>query len=120
MTEESLELQVRFPEATAADAGRLAQGLVEHLRSQASDCRAELRREDPSTMDAGTLVYLIVGTPAVLALARGIASYITKRATTITLEKDGRAYASGDGVEHLAAAIAAAGKKERVPGSKGR
>ena len=72
-------LEIGFPNASASDAGRMAEDLAGYVRQQAPEAKAELRQSDPNAMDLGATVALVLGTPALVALARGLADWIKRQ-----------------------------------------
>jgi hypothetical protein len=74
----STKFEIQFPETPPVDAGRLAQDLVDLIQGEAG-VEAHTARSSKDAMDLGTTVVLVLGTPAVLALAKGIADWIRKK-----------------------------------------
>jgi hypothetical protein len=72
------ELVLRFEGMSAAEAGLAAQGLQQLLAEAAPEVEVTLR-DRPEAQDMGATLVLLLGTPAVIALAKGIAAYIGKR-----------------------------------------
>jgi hypothetical protein len=102
------EFVVRFEGLNAAEAGEKAALLVEALRGAAPSVRADIVRTDREAMDMGATVALLLSAPAIVAVAKGIASFIAReRPGTLRIErKDGKVLFSGDSSD--AAKIAAA------------
>ena len=73
------ELIISFEELTGAEAGVEAQRLQEVLLDSAPGVNVTLKRERSDTMDMGATLVLLLGTPAVIAVAKGIAAYIKQR-----------------------------------------
>jgi hypothetical protein len=73
------ELFIRFEDVTGAEAGVEAQRLQEVLLDSAPDINVRLKRERSDTMDMGATLVLLLGTPAVIAVAKGIAAYVKQR-----------------------------------------
>lgn len=76
--DESTEFEIQFPETPPADAGRLAQDLVDLVQGEAG-VEAHTVRSSKDAMDLGATVILVLGTPAVLVIAKGIADWIRKK-----------------------------------------
>ncbi|SKC19582.1 hypothetical protein [Dyadobacter psychrophilus] len=82
---------IKFEDVVAKDANQYASELTTLIRSLGEDIQVEQTRDNARTQDAGATVLLILGTPAALALARGIAkgiqAILTKyRDTRIVIE----------------------------------
>jgi len=73
------QVSIGFPNASSADASRLADDLTVFVRRYVPGATAEATQESPDAMDLGATVAIILGTPAVLALARGIADWIRRQ-----------------------------------------
>jgi hypothetical protein len=90
---------VQFEELTAAEASIAARELSVDLHALWPDLEIELVRVDEATQDLGTAVALVLGAPAVVVVARGIASFLAKRGTTARIETPhGRIMLTGDAV----------------------
>lgn len=72
-------VEISFPGSAPADAVRLAGDLVAHLRSTAPDVEAQTVSASADAMDFGASVALVIGTPAALALVKGIADWIRRQ-----------------------------------------
>ena len=89
-------LVISFDETTEAEANILAQSLQQFLEfTESQSC--QLVKEDPDTMDQGTLLMLVLQTGAVLSIARGISVWLRKNQDKkITIKtQDGEIDASG-------------------------
>ena len=62
-----------------ADANRYAEELRDTLRGSTSGVEVERRRADNSTQDFGATLVIILGTPAVIALANAFRDWINRR-----------------------------------------
>jgi hypothetical protein len=71
--------EINFVGANAADASRLAEDLANYLKTFGNGVDAEVTGGSSDTMDLGATVVLVLGTPAVIALARGVADWIRKQ-----------------------------------------
>src|SRR4030095_11359848 len=98
---------VRFEGVSAAAAGAHAAGLREVLLDASPDVSVDLKKTDGETMDFGATLLLVLGTPAVLAIAKGISAYLAReRAGELTIERDGKVVfrgSSGDAAQVAAA-----------------
>ncbi len=70
------ELMLTFETETAAQANQYAADLAQHLKAAAPAVDARQRRTDPNAQDFGASIVLILGAPAVVALAKGIADWL--------------------------------------------
>ena len=75
-------MQIDLVDTPAADAGRLAGELRDYVLDAAPDLDVEQVRTDPSTQDFGASLLLLLATPAVVGVAKGIARWIEKRQTS--------------------------------------
>lgn len=110
------ELVISFAGLNAAEAGDKAALLVDALRDAAPEVQADRRRADGEAQDLGVTVALILGAPAIVAIAKGIASFIAReRPGVLVIEtKDGKVLFTGDSGD--AATIAAALAKGKRSG----
>lgn len=69
---------VTFPDATAAEANRLASTFADALREIDQSVVVDRQRERPDTQDFGATLAVILGTAAVTALAKGIAAWLAR------------------------------------------
>lgn len=90
MTNEQQSFKIRFPDLTASEAGKRAEDLRQDLLGVSPDARATIEQEDPSNQDFGATLVLILGAPAAVAIAKGIADYLSRVRGTITIEADGK------------------------------
>jgi hypothetical protein len=90
---------VYFQELTAAEASIAANELAADLDALWPDLDIKLVRVNEATQDLGTAVALVLGAPAVVVVARGIANFLAKRGTTARIETPhGRIVLTGDAV----------------------
>lgn len=97
MAAERRELVLKFDDADLAEANRFATELAERLRDGEAPIEVSERRADPNAQDFGATLVILLGTPAVIALAKGIADWLRMRPEAkITLkDKNGEIIASG-------------------------
>ncbi len=101
------ELRIRFPDLTPAEAGRAAselQGLVRAATAGRVD--TALRKERSDTQDAGTILAIVLGAPAVVALANriagGIGDYLGRLNSRVEIvTESGTVIATGSAAERL-------------------
>jgi hypothetical protein len=74
---------VEFPEASKVDAGDNAKDLKIELDNAAADARVassvHLAKADPNAQDPGTILAVILGAKASIALATGIALWMRRK-----------------------------------------
>lgn len=70
---------IEFVGATDAEANRYAAELKEMLTDASPDLNAEVHRKSPNTMDFGSTVVLVLGTPAVIIAANAIRDWLKRR-----------------------------------------
>lgn len=80
--------RITFHDVSLADANRYADELQEVLLDASPDVRVERKRENASAQDFGATVVLILGTPAVIAIARAISNWLALHRGTIHIEKE--------------------------------
>lgn len=93
---QELKYVIKFEGESLASANLYADELRDAVLEAASnkdvDINAQVQREDPSTMDFGGTLVLVLGTPAAIAVAKGISDWLKRRNTaSITIEtEDGK------------------------------
>jgi hypothetical protein len=106
-SDHSQHFVIRFENLSAAEASEKAASLREALLDASPDVSAEVKKTDASTMDMGATLLLALGTPAIIAIAKGIAAFMAReRAGTLVIEQDGRVLFTGNSTD--AAKVAAA------------
>jgi hypothetical protein len=107
-------IEIRFEDLSLAEAGTKAQSLRRELTQNFPDLvSANIAKDDPSNQDFGATLILLLGTPAVIAIAEGIASYLKRQRGKITISKDGAVVAEGiSGNDAARIAEAMAGRKK--------
>jgi hypothetical protein len=108
-------LTLSFEGADTAEANRFAAELAERLRDADAPIDVRETRTDASAQDFGATLVLVLGTPAVIALAKGVSAWLAMRPNaSVTIKgKDGTLIARG-----LTSADARAVIEERL--GKGR
>jgi len=71
-------LIIAFPDATAAEANRLAGTLADTLRDTDPTVVVQRIRNRADTQDLGASLALVLGTAAVTAIAKGIAAWLAR------------------------------------------
>lgn len=77
MSEEKVSCS--FLDTDSSEANTLAEDLSNFLSEEMRDVRLERGRDDPRSQDFGATVVIILGTPAALALAKGLSKWLAKR-----------------------------------------
>jgi hypothetical protein len=101
MTDQKERVTIRFENLSLAEAGTHAanlQGELLALRHDESGQELEsvsLQKDSKGTMDFGATLVLLLGTPALIVVAQGIANYLSRTGTSVTIEKDGAVVIKG-------------------------
>jgi hypothetical protein len=83
-------LVLRFEGVSVAEAGMKVAALRDQLLEECPDVQAEIRKTDPRSQDFGTTLVLLLGAPAVVTIAAGLAKYLSRdRQGTLIIERDG-------------------------------
>lgn len=86
-------LIIRFENATAADANLYARALYDELFDLDPSLSVARQRESPDTMDFGSTLVLVLGAPAVVAVARGLSNFLSRsNSGTLTIETKDRKF----------------------------
>ncbi|MBN3753693.1 hypothetical protein G3N95_12145 [Paraburkholderia sp. Tr-20389] len=114
-TPEKQEFLIRFEELSPAEAGAQAQILKDALLDTTPHVEARIERDRTESMDLGATLVLVLGTPAVIAIAKGLAAFMAReREATLVIECDGRVIFKGNSSD--AAKIAKALQSSDHPG----
>src|SRR5207302_8357899 len=73
---------IRFDTLEAAEAGRAAESLRRALHEVDPAIEARRVRTDPSAMDFGSALEIVLAAPAFIELARGIANWLARSHTS--------------------------------------
>ena len=95
MEDNKKEFIIRFENEELSVANQKAQLLRDDLLDISPDVSVDIVKDDPTTQDFGATLVLVLGTPAILAIAKGIANYLSRDRGTITIEADGKVIAAG-------------------------
>jgi hypothetical protein len=83
---------IRFDEISEADANRYAIELRNMILDASPDVEVERRRDNPSTLDFGATLVLILGTPTATAItsaiAQAIGNWLLRHRGDITIERE--------------------------------
>jgi len=89
------QLEIRFEDVSLRDADLKIAELQRELKQSSADVSVEIKKDDQTTQDFGATLVLVLGTPAILAVAKGIASYLARHRGTISISKNGEVVATG-------------------------
>jgi hypothetical protein len=85
---------ITFEDISVAEANRYASELRNALLDATTDIEVYQTRSDDRTQDFGATLVLILGTPAVLAVAKALGDWLKLRnSAKITIDKDGQVIA---------------------------
>lgn len=119
------EFMIRFEGLSSAESSVEAQRLQEMLADASPDIDVKLRHGRPESMDMGTTLVLLLGTPALIAAAKGFAAWLGQRGRrpgSLVVERVGsdgsvdRFYFDGDSAD--AAKVAQALRSPRAGAAK--
>ena len=68
---------IKFDNASDAEANRYASELRDMLLDAASDVEVDRRRDNPDTQDFGATLVLVLGAPAIVAIATALGNWLT-------------------------------------------
>ncbi len=111
MSDEPNTYRIRFEGLSLAEANVKAARLRQDILDSTSDVSATVEKDDPLTQDFGATIVLVLGTPAILAVAKGIANYLARERGTISIDADGTVVATGISGDDAARIAEAFGKK---------
>jgi hypothetical protein len=78
---------ITFDGDSLADANQYAEELRNALLDASPDIIVQRRREDPRTLDPGSTLVLLLGTPAVVTVAKAIGDWLKLRVSaSLTIE----------------------------------
>ncbi len=90
MTQEIIEFTFHMDDEDAANAGQAALSLSDALREIEGVSRSERRKSDPSSMDLGTIVVALASSGAAVAIAQGLAAWLSaRRNSSVIIEMTG-------------------------------
>ena len=79
-------LKIAFPGVSTSEAGSLAADLQQEIEMMGEGVTVQRVRDNPDTQDFGATLLLVLGTPAVIALAKGIAAWMKRTGTGVTVK----------------------------------
>jgi hypothetical protein len=80
--EQTSRYTIRFNEMEPADAGRAADSLQRSIQEADPTIQAKRTRVDDEAMDFGASLAVILATPAIVALAKGISNWLARTHTS--------------------------------------
>ena len=95
MDENKNKILIRFENEELSVANKKARRLRSDLLDITPDVDVKIVKDDPTTQDFGATLVVILGTEAVIAIAKGIANYLSRDRGTITIEANGKVVATG-------------------------
>ena len=93
---------ISFGDTTTAEGNRFAGSLAETLRGLNPTIQVERIRERPDTQDFGASLAVILGTTAVVELAKGIASWLARNSgSKIEIRREGQVVMSASHLDSV-------------------
>jgi hypothetical protein len=108
------KFELRFEGLSPDKAGPKAMDLRLELLDVSPDISVSIVKDDATNQDLGATIVLILGTPAIIAVANGIAAYLKRDRAKISIYKDGSVIAvdvSGNDAARIAEALGSMRKK---------
>jgi hypothetical protein len=87
--DDRVTLAIRFPGLEVGEAGRAAQQLRNAILDDVPGMKVDIEKDDPTNQDFGATLIAVLGTQAAIMLARGIATWIKQRGTSVEVTIDG-------------------------------
>ena len=88
MDDDNSTYTITFPGKSAAEANRDIERLRESVLDAEPSVSAEIAKSDTTTQDFGASLILVLGAPAVVAVARGIAAFIARSHATLEITSE--------------------------------
>lgn len=105
-------IKIRFEDVPSKEAGPKAVALRRELLDVSADVRVDIQKEDPTNQDFGATLVLVLGTPAIIAVSKGIANYLSRDRAKISIEANGKIVAEGVSGDDAARIVEAISRKE--------
>jgi hypothetical protein len=106
MTDDFNTFELHFEDVSLAEAAVVAERLRDELLDVSPDVKIDVHKPDTTTMDFGATLVMVLGTPAILAIAKGISVFLAReRAGTLVIKRNGDVVFKGNSSD--AAKIAA-------------
>jgi hypothetical protein len=103
VNEQAQTYRVRFEGLSTAEANRAALELKDAIdRRGGASLQTAITKERDDTQDFGATLVVILGTPAVVTLAKAVHSYIAKRGDRVVIENEnGTVIATGAAAKNI-------------------
>jgi hypothetical protein len=72
------EIIIRFEGVDVLQANGFARSLLDAIKDEAPDAKADQRRDNVENLDFGATLGIILAGPAIVAIARGIEQWLTR------------------------------------------
>ena len=104
------ELFVKFEGLDLGRANKAATEMRQYLLEIAGDnAQIEIRKDNPQTQDLGSVLVLVLGTPVLVAIAKGIRDFIAKSGDSVIIATpNGKVIARGSAASNIDIAKTAA------------
>jgi|JI10StandDraft_1071094.scaffolds.fasta_scaffold955305_1 hypothetical protein len=101
-------IQIRFEDVPVSEANVKAEELRDAILDASHEVEVNISKDNKATMDFGSTLVLLLGAPAAVAVAKGIADYLRRAGGTVTISADGSIETkniSGNDVASIAKAL---------------
>jgi hypothetical protein len=105
-------LEIRFENCSFGEAQTKAKELRDYVMDASQDAKVDIVKDSQTTMDFGATLILILGAPAIVAVAKGISVYLTRAGGTVTITPDGGVETKGIAGDDVAKIVAALSKRK--------
>lgn len=114
----TLTVYVEFPELDLASANRAAAQLHDDIKDTAKDLvHIDRTRPNSETQDFGSTLVIVLGTPAVVILARAIYNYCAKWGDRVVIRTaNGEVIVTGSATANIDVAAAVAALQSKIDG----
>ena len=105
---DKFEIAIAFPSCSIGEANQLAVELQDRFsrivtaRGLSGSIQATVFKDDENRQDFGASLAIVLGTPAAIALAKGVHDLIAARGHSVVIKtKDGHIIAKGDAAKNI-------------------
>jgi len=81
-----MELNISFPDTDTSEANKLASDLQNEIEELGTPVELKRVRDPTDTLDFGATLAIVLAAPTVTALAKGIAAWMKRTGTSVTLK----------------------------------